>query len=94
MLTEAERQKLAEKLAGLSYKGARKELRRLDPDANLKFWRNSLKNETHTAYELPNLGVRVILVERHDARPISDKTLQKVKYYYTEARVEEWLSPQ
>lgn len=89
-LSEADRQKLAEKLAKLSYQAARKEIRRLDIDADLKVWRNGVRHELHTMYECPNLGVRVILVEEGKIRPIPESTLVKKDYYYVEARVEPW----
>ena len=88
-LSEQERQQLAEKLAEMSYKQARKEVRRLDPDADLKMWRNSVgHNEMHTMYELPNLNSRVILVEAMHHEDKGDRTL--VEYIYVEARVEEY----
>lgn len=93
VLTPEERQELAEKLANLSYKAARKEIRRLDTDANLKIWRNGVRREIHTMYELPNLGVRVILVEEKSAVPIPDTRKEKVDYAYVEARVEAWTAP-
>lgn len=89
-LSEADRQKLAEKLAKLSYQAARKEIRRLDVDADLKVWRNGVRHELHTMYECPNLGVRVILVEEGKTRPIPESDLVKKDYYYVEARVESW----
>lgn len=90
-----ERQNLAEHLIDMSYKKARGEIRRLDRDANLKYWRNAIKNEWHTTYELPNVGVRVTLVEVANRKPIprTDRhiaELQKVTPEYVEARVEEW----
>jgi hypothetical protein len=89
MLSEEDRQKLAQKLAGLSYKAARKEIRKLDGKANLKIWRNGVgPGELHTTYELPNLGVKVTLVERAHARPEVENKKIKKKYLYTEARVE------
>lgn len=93
MLNEAERQELAERLAGKSLKAARREVRRLDRDANLKIWRTSVSNEIHTTYELPNLGVRVILIEDTDTKPIPDSQLVRREFVYAEARVEPWTPP-
>ncbi len=88
-LSEQERQQLAEKLASMKYKQARKEIRRLDPDADLKIWRNSVgHNEWHTMYELPNLNSRVILVEQEHREDKGDR--DQVDYIYVEARVEEY----
>lgn len=94
MLNENERQQLAEKLAGLALGKARKEVRRLDKDANLKVWRNSIRRELQTVYELPNLGVRVIFVELPDAKPMEGVNKIKMSYFFTEARVEPWTPPQ
>ncbi len=83
-----ERQKLAEKLAKLDYQKARKEVRRLDPDADLKMWQNSVGDgEYHTTYDCPNLAVRVILVEKPRATERGPRI--NMEFYYTEARVVE-----
>lgn len=88
-MSEQDRQKLAEKLAGMTYPKARKEVRRLDPDANLKIWRTSVgDNEHHTTYECPNLGAKVILVETLHEEPKG--RVAKADYYYVEARVIEF----
>ena len=87
-MNEQEQQALAEHLAKLSYKKARAEIRKLDAAANLKFWRNAVKNEWQTRYELPNLGIKVTLVEVADREPMHLSTLEKVTPVYVEARVE------
>jgi hypothetical protein len=88
-LTESERQKLAEKLAKLDYKKARKEVRKLDKAADLKIWRNGVgPGELHTTYDLPTLGIRVTLVEKAERREADGGAKIKPKYLYTEARVE------
>lgn len=87
-MNEHERQALAEHLAKLSYKKARAEIRRLDTAATLKYWRNSIGNEWHTAYDLPNVGVRVTLVEKPQREPLHLSNLEKVTPIYIEARVE------
>ncbi|MFP4322631.1 MAG: hypothetical protein ACLFTK_09270 [Anaerolineales bacterium] len=92
-MNEKERQALAEHLASLKYKRARAEIRKLDTDARLKYWRNAIHNEWHTTYELPNVGLRVTLVEvprrepvKHTDRHIAH--LERVTPEYVEARVE------
>ncbi|MCQ3931115.1 MAG: hypothetical protein DPW16_11720 [Chloroflexi bacterium] len=92
--TEEERQKIAQKLAGLSYRKARKEIRKMDNKANLKFWRNGAKTgEIHTTYELPTLGLKISLVEIGQANPIEEGKRLKKEYFYTEARVEPLAKP-
>lgn len=91
-MNEQEQQALAEHLASLSYKKARAEIRRLDTEANLKYWRNAMRtNEYHTAYELPNIGLKVTLVEHAEKEPVPDIKrfgAQKNTITYIEARVE------
>jgi hypothetical protein len=87
-MNEKERQELAERLAELSYKKARSEIRKLDPDANLKYWRNAIGAEWHTAYELPNKGVKISLLEKPEHEPIYQSSLVTAKPIYVEARVE------
>ena len=93
-LNDEERQEFANELAAYSYRKARKAIRKADTDANLKTFRNGVRQEIHTMYELPNLGVRVILVETGKATPMRDSHLVKKEYFYTEARVEPWTPPQ
>ncbi len=93
MLNEVERQELAERLAQMNYKAARREIRRLDQEANLKYWRNSVRHEVQTVYELPSLGVRVTLIEDTETKPIAESNLVKRHFYYSEARVEAWTPP-
>ena len=83
-----EQQELAERLAKLSYKKARKEIRKLDPDANLKYWRNAIGAVWHTAYELPNKGIKVSLLEKPEREPILQSYMVTAKPVYIEARVE------
>lgn len=93
-MNEKERQNLAERLAKLSYRRARGEVRRLDTAAKLKYWRNAVGREWHTMYELPNVGLRVTLVENPVREPIeklgpNGVHLVSVDPQYIEARVEE-----
>lgn len=87
-MNEKERQELAQRLADLSYKKARAEVRKLDPDANLKYWRNAIGGEWHTAYELPNKGIKVSLLEKAEYEPIYQSYMVTAKPIYVEARVE------
>lgn len=86
-----ERLKLAQRLAGMTYKKARAEIRRLDTAANLKYWRNAIHDEWHTAYELPTLGLKITLVEkphREAMGHIYNVPVEKVDPIYVETRVE------
>lgn len=95
-MNEQERQELAEKLAGMKYREARRWIRLNLDDANLKFFRNDVNREVHTQYEVPSERIRIILVEAIQRQPIpnvpEDKRV-KVDYLYTEARVVEWEPP-
>lgn len=89
-MNEQERLKLAEHLASMKFQRARTEIRKLDPDANLKYFRNSFGNRRwHTAYELPNEGIKITLVEQAEEKPISDSSLIRVTPVYVEAIVED-----
>jgi hypothetical protein len=96
-----ESQQLAQRLSAMSLKDARKEVFRLDPDAVMKFYRNSIWDEFHTLFLLPNLGLSLRLVEKADieisddavaANPGDRKKLD-VAYKYIEARVEPLTRP-
>lgn len=89
-LSEQDQQELAQKLASMKYRRARKKIRQLDPKANLKIWRNGVGfNELHTTYELPTFNIRVTLVEKAVIRQGGQNTKGiKKDYLYTEARVE------
>lgn len=92
-MNEQELRNYAEHLASLSYKKARSEIRKLDTAANLKYWRNSVKNEWHTVYELPSVGLKVTLVEIAQREPMERTAkhiaqLERVTPEYVEARVE------
>ena len=83
-----ERQQLAVELAQLTYQKARKQIRKLDEEAILKIWRNSvMDHEYHTMYELPNEGLKITLVEEMTSEDKGDRT--KIDYVYVEARVNE-----
>jgi len=95
-MNDAERAQLAQRLSAMSFKDARKEIRRLDPEADLVFWRNSVWDEIHTLWLLPNAGLSITLVEkviRNQAKhgigggPSGFKA-EKADFRYVEARVE------
>ncbi|NPV66174.1 MAG: hypothetical protein HPY64_03405 [Anaerolineae bacterium] len=71
-LTEQEMQELAEKLIGMKINKARGYTRRLDPDSELELLRVGVGHELLTRYRLPNLGVRVTLVELPRERVFED----------------------
>lgn len=92
-MNDQELQNYAQHLASLSYKKARAEVRKLDTSANLKYWRNAVKNEWHTVYELPKVGLKVTLVELPERETLEKSPkhmvpLLRVKPVYVEARVE------
>ncbi len=94
-MDDIERQELARRLSALSPKDVRKELRRLDPAADMKFFRNSVWDEYQTLYVLPNAGIGVTVVEKADVDEMNavvhssyrDQKKEKVSYHYVEARV-------
>lgn len=95
-MNEQERQELAEHLAGMKYRKARRYVRLNFDDANLKFFRNSVNREIHTQYEVPSKGIKIILVEevrKEPIRGVSETEKVSAEYYYTEARVVEWVPP-
>ena len=94
-MNETEREQLAQRLSAMSLKETRNEIRGLDPNANLKFFRNSIWDEYHTLWLLPNAGLSIILVEKADqeeskredaTRPKGHKQTS-VTYTFIEARV-------
>ncbi len=88
-MTEDEMQELADKLIGMKFKKAMRHARNLDPQVHLEQCRVGRANEIQTCYRLPNLGVRVTLVEEADRIEKggnSDKF--KARPRFVEARVE------
>jgi hypothetical protein len=97
----AEREQLAQRLSGMSIRNAQKELRALDPDVDMKFWRNSIQGECHTLFTLPNAGLSITLIETDEVKdsqkqigggPRGSKA-QKIKYHYKGARVDTLTHP-
>lgn len=95
-MNESERIQLARRLSALSWKQARKEIYRLDRDADMKYYRNARWNEFHTLFTLPTAGLAITLVETVKITPTNKpnatgptgSTLEAVTYQYDEARVE------
>jgi hypothetical protein len=95
-MDEAQREELAERLQKMDLRSAVREIRTLDKDANMKFWRNSIHHEYQTVFELPNLEVNVVLVEKGTFETSNRKVgggpsgwkAVKAEYDYVEARVQ------
>ena len=95
-MNDAERQQLADRLSGLSFRQAHREMRKLDPDAVLKYYRNSMWDEYHTLWLLPNKDLAITLVEKSDIDTLNQreygappwKRRLSVSYRYVGARVE------
>lgn len=95
-MDEQERQELSRRLSGMTFKQARKEIFRLDRAASMAFYRNSMWDEFHTLFLLPNQGLSITLVEQDDARQTDDVAASspgdvkklKVVFKYIEARVD------
>ena len=92
-LSEEEMQALADSLVGLKVGKARGQIRRLDPDSQLQMYRVGVHDELLTRFILPNLGVRVTLVEDPSLVPEGDADKRKatdsfVKFKATDTFVE------
>jgi len=94
-LSEQEMQELAEKLVSMKINKARGYTRRLDPDSELDLLRVGVGHELRTRYRLPNLGVRVTLVELPRGKMFEDRgnipafaSRKKFEPEFIEARVE------
>jgi hypothetical protein len=94
-MDDTQRAQLAERLQAMDMRKAMREIRALDKDANMKFWRNSMWHEIQTVFELPTLGVKVILVEKGVFKEIDREVgggpnglkARKAEYEFVEARV-------
>ena len=88
-LSEEEMQALADKLVGLKVNKARRQIRRLDPDSQLEYYRNGVQDELLTRFIMPNLGVSITLVEDPSAVPEKGDIVKlKATDTFVEARVE------
>lgn len=96
-MNDAERDQLAQRLSAMSLKDARSEIRKVDPAADMKYFRNAIWDEYHTLFLLPNAEISVTLVEKVDTGPsdstdhtrprTSAPTLTRATYTYESARV-------
>ncbi|MBN1565683.1 MAG: hypothetical protein JXA10_17700 [Anaerolineae bacterium] len=105
-MDDAQREALIERLKGMVVRhgtfevrhGAR-ELRDIDKDAVMKFWRNSLQGSYQTVFELPNAGVKVILVEKMTSADTDHVvgggptgwTAKKSEYELVDVRIEDFV---
>lgn len=95
-MNDAERQQLADRLSGLTFSQAHREIRKIDRDAVLKHYRNTMWDEYHTLWLLPNKDVAITLVEKSDIDTLNQREYggppwQRrlgVTYQYVGARVE------
>ena len=55
-MDEAAREQLAQRLSAMSLRDAQKEVRALDPDADMKFWRNSIWGNITLCLRCPTPG--------------------------------------
>ncbi len=95
-MDDAAREALAQRLSGMKFRKAIREMKNLDRDANMVFYQNSIWDEYQTLFLLPNEGIQITLVERglvspsnHEigGGPSGYKASNKV-FEYVEARVE------
>jgi hypothetical protein len=97
----AAREQLAQQLGALSFKAAQKEIRALDPEADMKYYRNAIWHEFHTLFTLPNAGLSIALVEKGQLKESQHKIgggprglkAEKAAFTYAEARVEPLTRP-
>lgn len=94
-MDEAAREELAKRLSEMSLREAVREMDNIDPDANMAFWRNSIWDEFHTLFLMPNEQVEVRLVEKSTVSdPLREvgggprgTKARRADYEYVEARV-------
>ena len=61
----------------------------MDKQSHYDMWRVSVSpTEYHTRLSLPNKGLRITFVEKREERGITDKGFIKVRFRFTECRVE------
>ncbi len=96
-MDESAREQLAERLSKMKLRHAMREMRSIDPNANMVTWRNSIWDEFHTIFLLPNEGVEVRLIEKSTVKESkrnreiggmpSGVMSRSAEYEYVEARV-------
>jgi len=101
VIDEAAREQLARRLSAMKIKDVRKEIRALDPDAILKYYRNAMWDELHTLWVLPGAGLSITIVERASVSDSNKEVgggprgtkARKVEFVYIGTRVEPLLRP-
>jgi len=94
-MDEAAREQLAKRLSAMRLREAQHALRQLDPQAEMKYWRNAVRHEYHTLWVLPQQEIVVTLVERESRSPSNREIgggprgskAVRTSYEYVEARV-------
>jgi len=100
-MNDVERQQLTDRLSGLSFNEAHREVRKIDREAVLKHYRNSVWDEYHTLWLLPNEGLEITLVEKSDIDTLNQREYGAppgqrrlgVTYQYVGARIEPLARP-
>jgi hypothetical protein len=100
-MDEDAREQLAQRLSAMSLREAQREIRALDPEADMKFWRNSVWGEYHTLFTLPNAELSITLVEQgvfsNSNRKVGGgprgSKAKKIAFQYVGARVEPLTRP-
>ena len=90
LLSTAEMNDLAEKLAKMRFNRAKGYARGLDKHSRLELFRTVVDpNTLVTRYALPTKGLRISLIERKEPRgALSKLGYQRMRFRYVEARVE------
>lgn len=63
-MDDAAREALTQRLSDMKMQKAMREIQRLDRDANMVFWQNSIWDEFQTLFLLPNEGIQITLVQK------------------------------
>jgi hypothetical protein len=88
LLSTAEMNELAQKLAKMKINRARGHIRRMDRNGRLELFRDSVGPRWLTRYALPNKGLWITLVEqKEDYGAPDDHGYRKTRFRYLEAIV-------
>ncbi|MBX3084866.1 MAG: hypothetical protein KF716_24740 [Anaerolineae bacterium] len=90
LISTAEMNELAQKLAKFKYNKAMWKIRQMDKEARLDMYRDSVGfDEVHTRFALPNKNLWITLIERKEEYSLPNMWgHRKVRWKYVEARVE------
>lgn len=90
LISNAEMNDLAQKLAKLKFDKAMWKVRQMDKNVRLDKYRISVGyNELHTRFALPDKGLWITLIERQENHGTpTESGLRKQRWSYLEARVE------